>query len=67
MLNLEIKDAAVEESSFCSMITSQQTASNSPHYLDFADVFQWCYGCKKPCQWKIWLQKIIFLGRQQAP
>ena len=40
MLNLEIKDAAVEESSFCSMITSQQTASNSPHYLDFADVFQ---------------------------
>lgn len=39
-LNLEMKDAAVEESCFCGMIMSQQTASHFLHYLDFADVFR---------------------------
>lgn len=39
-LNLEIEDAAVEESCFCGMIMSQQTASRFLRCLDFADVFQ---------------------------
>lgn len=56
-LNLEAEDAAVEEGWFYSMIMSQQTASRFLHYLDCADVFQWCYRC----QGKIWLQKNIVL------
>lgn len=65
MLNLEIKDAAVEQSWFCGMIMSQQAASFFLHYLDSADVFQWCYRCQKPCQ--VTAEDYFFLGGNKSP